>query len=184
MRFEINPAPERSSCTVDTDPGSLEPTPCGKPAVITITFEGDPDEPLLVCEDCRIRRNQNTHRHAQAEAFEAQHGYPPNLGINGLAWRLGNRLERHEKLLELNAPVLILRGSRDLLKRTETQVWNWLAAHEPEGGSHLAALNDWLHDVKASTDADEKTLLEGLRAARRIACALVIERAIKNRPAE
>lgn len=168
---------EGTTCNVDLDPYQEDPTPCGKPAVISWRYTDDPDGALNMCESCRIQRLRHEAVRDQDAAFEEEFGYPAKLDFAGIAMNLGLQLERFRELEERAAPPLILGNLARLINRRRKWVRQWLRKHPPNKkyGTQLAAVDFVISSVDRSNPRAE-TLLLGLAAARAIARDVDAER--------
>ncbi len=174
MTIRYENAPEGALCERDLDPSALAPTPCGKPAEVALIVEGMSDDPMMLCEECRVARLRRQSQNEQLEAFEEQHGYPPNRSVLDLAHSLGTARLRYERLVTMQAPPTIIENEQKLIDQREHRIVSWLRHHSPVGhDTHLQAVDAVIERAVASYEGvHREPVLEGLKWTRKLAAVV------------
>lgn len=190
MIFENETPLPGSKCNNMADPiGGLL---CGKPAVLLMIPINMPnleeDDRMLLCEECRVERLRRNAQADQDGAFEEHHGWPRDMDILDLAHSMGSSECRFQKLLDMNAPTIIIKSERRILIRREERILSWLEAHAPSGDhdTHLQAINALITSFNEQASKDpsgreyRRIVHAGLKRVRELG-SLVDEEALKPR---
>ena len=189
---EPKPTPKGAKCTAHVGLFDPDSPVCGKPAVISWWLEDDDppsEDPTHEdwchnCDEHRIRRLRIEAKHDQSAAFEEEHGYPPNLDIVNLAYRLGLSRGRFVSFLDHTAPTVIMRHAHAVYWKRRNHVRKWLKDHTPQNfTAHVPAINALLDALEKGellyvedkwNEESVEALRQGLLEARMISAEVDI----------